>query len=198
MSADVLAFMADYGAIAIALLLAAGQFGVPLPTSLALIAAGALAASGDADLASSAGLALLGAVSGDQAGYFAGRLVARATGLANDQAGQGRVARAIAKAAPHVSRYGTTGVFFTRWLVTPLGPAVNAAAGAGGLSWPRFSIAAILGEAIWVTLYVGLGYTFAANVEALAGLVGNLSLAFAALAVAVYLGYRLLKAPPRS
>lgn len=201
MSADILAFMADYGPVAIAILLAAGQFGVPLPTSLALITAGALAAAGDTDLVTSALLALAGAVSGDQAGFYAGRLINNATGLSGNRAGKGknsnRLSRAVSKATPLVDRYGATGVFFTRWLVTPLGPAVNVAAGAGGLSWPRFTLAATTGEIIWVAAYIGLGYGFAANVEALAGLIGNLSLGVAALTVAVYLGYRLVKVPTR-
>jgi membrane protein DedA with SNARE-associated domain len=86
------------------------------------------------------------------------------------------------------------GVFFSTWLVAPLGPWVNLAAGATGMGALRFTFWDALGEAIWVAIYVGLGYVFAANIDALSAVLGNAVAAITALAVAAGLGALLVRA----
>lgn len=189
MTETLLEFLTSYGLPAAALLLAIGQLGVPLPTSLALLTLGALAANGDADLATAFIWAIGGATIGDQAGFTAGRLLAHS---AEGRPGfMGRLAVAARAAEPKLARWGGGGVFLTRWLFAPLGPAFNIASGATGLSWPRFTIWALLGEGLWVSIYVALGYSFGSNIEALSGILGNLSMALAMLALAAILGWRL-------
>ena len=83
-----------------------------------------------------------------------------------------------------VDRRGGLGVFFSTWLFAPLGPWVNFIAGTAGLAWRRFTVWDTLGEALWVSLYVGLGYGFATRVEAVADLAGNAVGLLAGLAVA--------------
>jgi membrane protein DedA with SNARE-associated domain len=56
------------------------------------------------------------------------------------------------------------------------------------MNWLRFTIWAILGEAVWIALYLGIGYAFAAHIEAAADIAGNLSGVLAAGAVALGLG----------
>ena len=79
----------------------------------------------------------------------------------------------------------------TRWLFTPLGPAVNIASGITGLSWIRFTAWGVAGEALWVSIYIALGFSFGSNIETLAGILGNLSMALAMLALAAFFGWRL-------
>jgi membrane protein DedA with SNARE-associated domain len=127
--------------------------------------------------------AYAGAVIGDQAGYLIGRyggtpVIER---LARAPARRAVLARARAL----VDRHGGLGVFFSTWAIAPLGPWVNFVAGATGLGWLRFTVADVLGEVIWVTLYVGLGYSFAANVAAVAEAMGDLMGLLAALVVAL-------------
>ena len=166
-----------------------GQFGVPIPTSLALLTLGALAANGDAELATAFLWALAGATLGDQAGFLAGRFVVlSAEGRPGFLGGMARKARA---AEPKLQKWDASGVFLSRWLLTPLGPAINIASGITGLSWPRFSIWAAAGEALWVSIYITLGYAFGSNIETLSGILGNLSMALAMLALAAFLGWRL-------
>lgn len=192
MTEQLLGILAVYGLPAAAIALALGQFGVPLPTSLALLALGALSAGGDAEPAAAFIWALGGAVLGDQAGFMAGRLVARTS---EDREGfAGRLARRARSAQPHMAKWGGYGVFLSRWLVTPLGPAVNIASGATGFSWAGFSAWGLAGEALWVSIYLALGYAFGANIETLAGILGNLSMALAMLALAALLGWRLMHA----
>lgn len=189
MTVYLLEFLTSYGLPAAALLLAIGQFGVPLPTSLALLTLGALAANGDAELATAFLWAIAGATLGDQAGFLTGRFVIlSAEGRPGFLGGLASKARA---AEPKLQRWGASGVFLSRWLFTPLGPAINIASGITGLSWPRFTLWGVLGEGLWVTIYITLGYAFGSNIEALSGILGNLSMALAMLALAAFLGWRL-------
>lgn len=154
---------------------------LPIPTSLMMLSGGAFVASGDLVLWQVGAAAFAGAVTGDQSGYLIGRF--GGTRLVN------RIARAparravIERARKTVDERGGIGVFLSTWLVAPLGPWVNLIAGATGLSWPRFTLWDVAGEAIWVAVYVGLGVGFAGQVANIADVLGNAVGLLAALAV---------------
>ncbi|UWP90423.1 DedA family protein [Aliiroseovarius crassostreae] len=158
---------------------------LPIPTSLMMLAGGAFSAVGDLDLALVAAMAFAGAVIGDQTGFALGRwggpTVLR--GLTRRPARK----RVLQRAQKLIDRFGGLGVFLSTWAVAPLGPWVNFTAGATGLSWGRFTLWDLIGEVLWVTLYVGLGYGFANQVEYLAGVMGNLAGFLAALTLAALL-----------
>ncbi len=80
-------------------------------------------------------------------------------------------------------------VFISRWLVRPLGPWVNLTAGSTQYHWPRFTMAAVAGEAVWAGLYVGTGHAFAGNVQAASEKLGSVLGLMAGLAAIVALGY---------
>lgn len=203
MSAEaILALVPAYGAAALFVVAALGCFGVPVPGSLALLAAGAFIASGDMDPAPALLAAYAGALAGDQSGYWLGalagprieaRLAARASGAA-----------ALARARALAARSGAAGVFLSRWLVSPLGPPLNLVAGSLGMRWARYSLAGAAGEAVWVGGYAALGFAFAGSIGAIAALLGDLTWTLAAGAVSVVLGLRLRaafiaeKAKPRA
>jgi membrane protein DedA with SNARE-associated domain len=184
--------VSTYGALVIGVTTFLSCLALPIPSSFVMLAGGAFVASGDLTLLAVAGAAYAGAVIGDQAGYRAGRYGGPRL--------EARIARVPARAAlvdrarAFVARWGAAGVFFSTWLVAPLGPWVNVAAGATGMGAVRFTLWDALGEAIWVAIYVGLGYAFAANIDALAGLLGNAVAAITAAAVAAGLGLLLLRA----
>lgn len=183
---DLLALVPQFGPPLVGLTTFLSCLALPVPSSLLMLTAGGFAAAGDLALAETALLALAGAVLGDQAGYLIGTTGSAA--LRRHLSGGGRRAAVAGRAAALAERWGGTGVFLSRWLFSPLGPYVNFAAGAAGIGWPRFTLWGAAGEAVWVTLYVGLGYAFAANIEALASVLGNLSGTLAAGAVTVGLG----------
>ncbi|SFI89303.1 DedA family protein [Celeribacter neptunius] len=145
---------------------------VPIPTSLMMLAAGALAAAGDlAPLPLIAG-AFTGAVLGDQAGYALGRRAGPPVlAWLNRSATRRKV---ISRAEKMVDAHGGMGVFFSTWLFAPLGPYVNIVSGATRLSWLRFSLADIAGEAIWVNAYVWIGYAFAANIAEISQMMSDI------------------------
>lgn len=153
---------------------------LPIPASILMLAAGGFVAAGDLSMLGSAGAALAGAVIGDQTGFFVGRL-----GGAGVIARLGAKAAPVAKATDLLARRGGVAVFLSRWLVSALGPYVNVAAGAAGQGWARFTFWGVAGEAVWVGVYVGVGYSVAGNLTAASGMALDVLGFLAAGAVAI-------------
>ena len=135
--------------------------------------------------------ASLGAVLGDQFGYMVGRW--------GDRKLTTRVSRwlgseeRLAQAEAHARKWGGVGVFITRWLATPLGPLVNLTSGFAGYPWHRFLIWDIIGETLWVGLYVGVGEVFSHRVQALSGFFAQITWTVAAIFVALLLSSLLFR-----
>jgi membrane-associated protein len=159
---------------------------VPIPSSLLMLAGGAFVAAGDLEFTAMFLATWLAAVAGDQTGYLIGR--SGAPLLDRLSARHAKQAALIARARALVARRGGLGVFFSTWLVAPLGPYVNFIAGASGLGWLRFLLWDAAGEAIWVGGYITLGYVFADQLAQVADIAANASGFLAAAAVALGLG----------
>lgn len=188
----ILAQLPLYGPALLGLTTFLSCLALPVPSSLMMIAAGAFVASGDLDLLPVAGAAYLGAVAGDQLGFWVGRRAAHLLPRPGT-----RSARLVAAALASLARHGALAVFLSRWMFSALGPWVNLAAGASGYGHQRFTLADLAGEAVWVAVYVGLGMVFGANLQAAADLAGNALGLMAAGAVALGLGLWLLRAARR-
>lgn len=186
------ALVSTYGTLVIAITTYLSCLAIPIPSSFVMLAGGAFVASGDLGLVPVLLSAYGGAVLGDQTGFRAGRYGGARL--------EDRVARSPARAAvlvrarAFIERWGVSGVFFSTWLVAPLGPWVNLVAGAAGMGAMRFTLWDAAGEAIWVALYVGLGYAFASSIDELAGLLGNAVAALSAAAITIGLGVLLVRA----
>lgn len=189
LSEQLLADLALYGTPLLFGITVIACAGVPLPASLLLIAAGSFADHGEMNGAAVIGFASFGAVLGDQIGYMFGRW--------GDRALSTRVSRwlgseaRLAEAEAHARKWGGTGIFFTRWLATPLGPFVNIASGFTHYSWFRFLLWDILGEVLWVGLYVSVGEVFGHRVQMLSGVLAQITWAGVALFVGVVLAWML-------
>jgi membrane protein DedA with SNARE-associated domain len=59
--------------------------------------------------------------------------------------------------------------------------------------WRRFLLWDVLGEVLWVTIYVGIGYAFSNRVQTIAEILGNLSWVIIGLIVALILGWQLVR-----
>jgi len=99
----------------------------------------------------------------------------------------------IAQARAFAKRWGGAGIFFTRWLVTPLGPWLNLTSGIANYPWGAFLIWDVLGETLWVVLYVLLGKFFSGRVQALLDILGNLSWVIVGFVAALILIWQLLR-----
>ncbi|MGE3855445.1 MAG: DedA family protein [Dehalococcoidia bacterium] len=162
-----------------------------MPGTFFLLALGSLVSQGDADMVEVVAIAAAAAILGDQVGYAIGRVggrplvdgIVRRTGRAG----------AMRRAEAFTERWGAPGVFFTRWLVTALGPWVNLSSGLAGFSYPKFLFWDVLGEVVWVAAYVTLGRLFSDRIQDLADLVGSVGWLLLALIVAAASGYALVR-----
>jgi|SRR5436190_8251732 len=191
MTDQLLAALLVYGLPVLFGVILVASVGGPMPVSLVLVAAGSFVKQGEMNLASVIVVASGAAILGDNIGYglsrWGGRrLVDRVT----DKIGGGEK---IKKAEALSKRWGGAGIFFSRWLVTELGPWINITSGLTGYPWRRFIIWDVSGEVLWVCLYVGLGYVFSDRVQYLAEILGNLAWLILGIIVTILLGWKVLK-----
>lgn len=172
MTETIFGLVTQYGAYVIFASAFLSCLALPIPTSLMMLTGGAFVASGDLTFWTVGLAAYLGAVLGDQAGFFIGRTGGSA--LVDRLARSPARATVLSRARALVNQRGGMGVFLSTWALAPLGPWVNFVAGATGLSWRRFTIADVLGETVWVTLYVGLGYVFMDQVATVAEIMSDI------------------------
>lgn len=173
MTETLFALVSTYGLWVVAASAFLSCLALPIPTSAVMLGAGAFAASGDFVLWQVLAAAWVAAVLGDQTGFQIGRI--GGPPLLDRLSRKPGRARLIARARGTVRDYGRMGVFFSTWLFAPLGPWVNLIAGAARLPRGQFTLWDALGEAIWVAVYVGLGYAFATRLDTLTEIVSEWS-----------------------
>src|SRR5439155_16524000 len=125
---------------------------IPLPGETALLVAGYLcSAAGEHRLRLELVIlvSFLGAVTGDNLGYWLGRRLARPR-LAAGKRFLFLTPERFLRAEAYFDRYGAATVFFGRW-VALLRIAAGPAAGAAGMPWWRFLIANGAGAGVWAT-----------------------------------------------
>jgi membrane protein DedA with SNARE-associated domain len=175
------AILTDWGPAAVGLWVAIGCAAVPVPVWPLLILAGALAEAGQLAALPVVVAALVGAMAGDAAGYALGRGGGR---LRARLAAAPRVAPVLHAAEQRLRENVTAAVFVTRWLVAPLGPYVNIAAGMARIAAWRVFGPALAGRAVWIVGYFALGWVFADALETLGATVGEVARWIGVLAVA--------------
>nr|CAD6618755.1 DedA family protein [Rhizobium sp. TCK] len=190
MPEQLIAIVQDYGALGLAAILMASCVGLPVPSSLVMMALGSFLQHEDMDILPYFLIGFGGAVAGDQAGYMIGRL---GSGLLEQgSGGPAWLATSLARAAAFQNRWSDLGIFLSRWLLSPLGPWVNLYSGLTHYSWVRFSLLVIAGEFVWVSVYLGAGMLFSSSVAALADILGSLTWFLVTGTVAIALGWKLV------
>lgn len=167
-----------YGAAALALVFLLAAVGVPLPSTLCVIAGGAFVQQGVLALESTVALGLAAVVLGDTLSYGMGRLL---RGPIKRRLG-GSAAWQRAEAA-FVRRAGAA-VFLSRCVLTPIAVPINLIAGGSAYPAARFVPFAAVGEAVWLLGYGALGYLFGSQWEYVSDLVANASGALVGVAIA--------------
>jgi len=179
---DVVSAVLVYGYPALALTLALGALGFPLPSGLSMIVVGALAAEGEMNLLLVAGIATAASVVGDLAGYGLGRrfgapfLERSGPWLGLGPKRRERVERLFA-------RWGALTVLLSRSLVSALSSAVNLVAGAGRYRLDLFVALGVAGRMLWVSAYLGLGYIASGGFEPAADFLMSLTGFLVSLAI---------------
>jgi membrane-associated protein len=189
MSEQVLAALALYGYPALFAIVAIAAVGLPLPVTLLLIVTGSLAAQGAMNIWVAIAIASVGSVTGDQIGFSVGRWGGKplVTRLSRTIGSAERIKELDAKA----KSWGSAGVFFSRWLVTPLGPWINLASGAADYSWLRFTLWDFLGESFGAGIYIWLGLVFSDRVQEVGAILGDLTWAIIGILAAAFIGWKL-------
>jgi membrane protein DedA with SNARE-associated domain len=185
---EILRLVEHFGYLIVFLGVGIESLGVPVPGETALIIGAVLAAQGHLNPAGVAGVALAGAVLGDNTGYYVGRRwghhLIRVRGIR-------RVydPRRIAVAERFFQRHGWTAVFFGRFIAI-LRIFAGPLAGLHRMPWPHFLAANAAGGVIWVAAVVTAGLLVGGNLDHLVQLISRAG--YIGLAAAVVLGIALL------
>lgn len=188
MNEQLLQLLLTYGPAVLVPVVAVAAVGLPLPTTIMLLGAGAFAGAGQLSLGALIAAAIAGAVLGDNVGYWIGW-----RGGTSALARWGDRLKLTPSAVEGVERrffrWANLSIFLTRFLLTPLGPVVNIVAGTSRYAFRTFLLWDVVGEAVWVLLYVGLGFAFGANWDLLANLLGSATSLLTLLIVTVIVAF---------
>ncbi len=161
-----------YGLVILAGTIFLAALGAPVPGTVLLVLSGAFAAGGDMDPILVVLTGFSAAIAGDFTGYFIGFSGGE---WLQEKLGRSPLGKQVNKADAFMAKWGGVGVFLSRWLVAPIGPTLNYVAGIGRFRWQSFVLWDVLGEVVWVGLYVGIGMLFSASALALVDLIASAS-----------------------
>jgi membrane protein DedA with SNARE-associated domain len=196
---DAGSLLGHWGYLAVFVFVLLGNMGVPIPEDPVLAVAGYMVWQGQLRLAIVLAVGILGAVAGDNLGYWIGR-----------EYGQAAIERyghwilitpeRLQSARRFVTRYGSLGVFAARFL-PGLRFLAGPLAGTSGLRPASFILANVLGAALYVPLAVGLGYAvgyglgpYLIQLEHVVGEIEHILLLGVPLCALIIMGWRALQA----
>lgn len=183
--------MANYGSFAIFVAILLASIGAPLPSSFLLVAAGSFITQGEMNLWPVLLAATLGAIIGDHIGYGIGRIGGRT--FVHGVGQRFNAGAMLTQAEATMQRWGGLGVFLSRWLLTAVGPYVNLTSGLMGYHLLRFSFWDIVGEILWVGLYVQVGRLFSDQLATISDALGDLTWVVLGVVAILFIGYKLLQ-----
>ena len=182
---ELLDLIGRYGYLAVFLGVMLESSGVPVPGETVLLLSGALAHRGVLDFGDAVVFGILGAVVGDQLGYWAGRRGGRAFVLR-----WGRFVlvtpERLGRAEAFFDRHGGRAVFLARF-VSGLRVFGALVAGTSRMPWGRFALYNALGGAVWATAAVSIGYFLWASISLVERWAGRVSLSLIAVLTLVLL-----------
>jgi membrane protein DedA with SNARE-associated domain len=163
-------WIADYGYLAVFLIVFLETAGVPLPGEITLILAGVAAHQGSLDLVLAIVVGSVAAILGDNVGYVIGRYGGRRVVLR--LAHYGRVDSMLGWGERFFASHGGKTVFLARWTA---GLRIFGAwiAGMTHMPWRTFFIWNALGGVTWATAAVSAGYVFSGSVARIEELFGK-------------------------
>jgi len=190
MSDFLLTQIINFGAPFLGFIVFISALGAPFPCTLIVIAAGAFARQGLLTWYTTGLIALAFVVLGDNLSYLMGQFARERVLFRFQESARWR------KAERTFDRWGGMAVVWTRFLITGIAVPVNLIAGTSGFGIRRFFFYDLIGEAVWIFGYGGLGYLFGAKWEVVSNVLSNisgLSLGLVLLVGGAWLGIRQYK-----
>lgn len=185
-----LELVSQYGLVVLAATVYLAALGAPVPGTVLLVLSGAFAISGEMNSVSVVFTAYLSAVAGDVTSFTIGY---KGGEWLRPKLARSSLAGQIDRAEIFMQKWGGIGVFLSRWLVAPIGPTVNYVSGIGHMRWQRFVLWDLLGEIIWVSVYVAIGMVFSASAMALVDVIASASWVIIGALGMYLMGKRLIK-----
>ena len=163
-----------------------GYLGVPMPSETILLAAGSLSADGSLNFWILLTIVTLTAIIGDTIMYFVGKrfgylVVNRLTNK------MGLTHHRLEQADSFLQKWGIWCIFITRWLITPLGIPINIMAGLSKYNFKLFLISVALGELLWSSIFISLGYIFGANWQILLNYINDIPQLLTIIVIGIFL-----------
>jgi membrane protein DedA with SNARE-associated domain len=188
---DVYLLIEHYGYLVVFFGVMLGTTGIPFPSAAILLAAGVLVQQGHLYLSEAILFGILGAIIGNQVGYWIGHKAGRPFVLK-----WGRYVKLTPERLDWVeglfARHGGKAVFAARFFsVSRLLEAL--VAGMSRMHWGTFFIYSVLGGAVWATAVVLVGYFFGESWSSARGWSGRAPLLLIVLlgvVLGLYLTYR--------
>lgn len=169
-----LSYLLIYTYVALFTVITLASFGIPLPATVLLIAAGAFAAQGYLDFSSILAFGFSASIIGDTTGYVIsrryGRNILRRIGFETLL-----VSPKFRSMEAFFAGHSNSAIFWSRFLVTSLGPMVNILSGLAKISYKKFLFYDILGEMLYVIIFSGLGYIFSDQWEVISQISGDVT-----------------------
>jgi undecaprenyl-diphosphatase len=188
---QILSLIGQYGYVIVFFGVLLESAGVPIPGETILLASGFMVQQGHLDLGDAIIFGTLGAVIGDQMGYWVGRKGGRPFVLR-----WGRyvliTSERLARAERFFERHGGKAVFLARF-VAGLRVFGALVAGISRMRWRTFFLYNALGGAVWATAAVLVGYLLGNSLDLVERWMGRASILLGmllALAIVFYLSYR--------
>lgn len=169
-----------YGPLVLGLALLLGPLGLPIPTGLLVVAAGASARMGTLTWSTALATGVVAVVLGDCASYALGRFA----GTGVQRSIRGRSAALWEKAQSRFKQHGALAVYATRVLFTSLDVPTNLIAGGSRYRFGRFLALDVAGRTTWILLYGGLGYAVGSKWAAMSQAISTYSLWMGAVVAA--------------
>ena len=157
----------NYGAPILGLIVFIGAMGAPFPGTLIIVAVGAFCRQGFLSWPITGLVAFICVVLGDGLSYSMGYYARESILRRFSSSPQWN------RAEKSFQNWGGMSIFLTRFLITGIAVPVNLLAGTGSYPFKRFLMYDLVGEAIWVFGYGGLGYLFGTQWEVVSDFISN-------------------------
>lgn len=190
----------QYNVLFLGVLILLQNNGIPVGANFLVIVAGAFAYTGEFNLWALWGEVWFFTLLGDSLSYWLWRrggrhLILKYPGI------HARIEPGMARANQFFDKHGKITVLITRFPLSAMGPLVNITAGSSRYNFKLFLAYALVGELLWVSFNIGVGYWFGNSFEQVASIIsqfGELTVLICILLAIVYFTNYYLKAKKRA